>query len=487
LIRLNFVLPEWTRIIWTTTVAKTVWEPRINQVSQAFVQIEKQTTLAGIKPSWLTIMSPDSLFKLKSELDGTNFTPIVLQKVGRQSFYSSSSLVHQEHQPFDLRVVITKHNLVDVWKQAWKQRDNVRMGELLGFPKCCQSFFQQYWIKEKFIDTTYPMSLTGTDGPKECNILNRWLGVRAVSHLPCSFDCNETYQIGRQNINWARQNGYEKEMDWLEEILDWPIQWSALHGIAEIKTPILKISTRTDATGDLVVVNRQGFSYPDEGASGVSFPYINKATSIVSKNNSFKRGLLLENQWIDNGFKTFESMINSHKHLMECATILDPVVHYDIIDFGCGNGELLKNIQQRILKDSTLFGVELSTKNFNNIKYNITDQLEGKFYCDNMFNNAGDWMNRKYDLAIVMPGRLQESNELQRENFMKWISNNTKWVLFYFYGDWVTRSNQYIVTEPMQTLNKLGLQFIKTNSSGNQQVKAYIGKIQPAEKILNIL
>ena len=71
--------------------------------------------------------------------------------------------------------------------------------------------------------------------------------------------------------------------------------------------------------------------------------------------------------------------------------------------------------------------------------------------------------------------------------FMKWISNNTKWVLFYFYGDWVTRSNQYIVTEPMQTLNKLGLQFIKTNSSGNQQVKAYIGKIQPAEKILNIL
>ena len=34
----------------------------------------------------------------------------------------------------------------------------------------------------------------------------------------------------------------------LYEILDWQLEWSALHGIAEIKNSLFKISTRTDAT-----------------------------------------------------------------------------------------------------------------------------------------------------------------------------------------------------------------------------------------------
>jgi hypothetical protein len=62
-------------------------------------------------------------------------------------------------------------------------------------------------------------------------------------------------------------------MDWLPEILSWPIEWSALHRIAEIKTPVLKAFTRTDATPCKDTVRRQGDSYPLEGIRGLNFPH----------------------------------------------------------------------------------------------------------------------------------------------------------------------------------------------------------------------
>ena len=31
------------------------------------------------------------------------------------------------------------------------------------------------------------------------------------------------------------------------EILSWPVEWSVLHGIAEIKTPIFRVISRSDA------------------------------------------------------------------------------------------------------------------------------------------------------------------------------------------------------------------------------------------------
>ena len=37
-------------------------------------------------------------------------------------------------------------------------------------------------------------------------------------------------------------------MQALREILNFPLEWSSLHGIAEIINPIFKISTRSDAT-----------------------------------------------------------------------------------------------------------------------------------------------------------------------------------------------------------------------------------------------
>jgi len=474
MIRLDFVLPEWTRIIWNSNDAKLIWESRIREISNAFLSIEKKLVLQGIKPSWLTSMTEVEYEETTNSIQNTNFVLYILNKTPISNSYISSSQNYVEGQPYNYRVVLTHKNNLEDWKTAWGDNDNLSIGRLLGFPDCCQKFFQKYWVDQKFLDTSWPMSLDGTQGPKECNILLRWLGVRAVSHLPCSFNCKETYSIARTNIDWAISNGYSQEMEWLEEMLDWPIQWSALHGIAEIRTPILKISARTDATADLVVVDRPGFSYPKEGSSGTKFPYINKAKSIITNNNAFKRSILLEKQWLDNGFSTFEAMSHSHQILLETLNDLDKTKQYNIIDFGCGNAELLKSIQQTKLKNSKLHGVEIDADRFSRIKYNTVNLTIGNFYNSNMFDFSAEWFNEKYDLVIIMPGRLTECTQEQRTIFLTWLNQNAKIILWYAYGDWIGKTN---VEEPWKTMNTLNIEFIKKHSVSSSECFAQVGTL----------
>lgn len=110
------------------------------------------------------------------------------------------------------------------------------------------------------------------DRPSSANILWRWMGVRAVPHLPCSFSCPGTVALAARLLQVGCDAGYEEEMDWIEQILRWPVGWSALHGIAEIKTPVVKVSTRTDATAHKYVVRYRGDRYQGEGATGLAFP-----------------------------------------------------------------------------------------------------------------------------------------------------------------------------------------------------------------------
>ena len=134
------------------------------------------------------------------------------------------------------------------------------------------------------------LSVTGVP---QTNLLWKWLGLRPVSHTPCRFDCPET--IAQADAVWAlaRELGFDEEIGWLTEILSWPVEWSSLHGIAEIRTPVLKICTRTDATKRRRSVRwtaRDG-AYPAEGARGVRFPYVTPRKPLLTVTAGYRRGL----------------------------------------------------------------------------------------------------------------------------------------------------------------------------------------------------
>jgi hypothetical protein len=474
--RLNFLLHDWTRIIWVSEPAKSFWEPKIQKASQAFQNIEQELVLAGIKPANLTSMSHSDFIDKQISLSSSEFRLIPLIKTKATDQYSNTSQITTDKYNYTVRCVLLHKDYVDSWLSAWNTNNDEEIGRLLGYPKCCTDFFKKYWVDEQFVDTTYPMSLAGTVGPKECNILLRWIGIRAVSHLPCSFNCQHTYELGRKYLEFGRSLGYDEDIDVIEEMLDWPVSWSALHGIAEIKSPILKISSRTDATAELYEVKREGFSYPELGASGTSFPYINKSKIKITQSKSFKRSLNINNLWKDNGFYSLESMEYSHNILIEALT-QSQISFKNVIDFGCGNAELLKKISKQFdIKD--IYGVELDKERFDRIGLNISF---GEFYNQNIFNKSADWLQKNIDLSIIMYGRFLEESS---RHLIDWLIQNESTVLLYNYSDWQSESSRFV-----EYLNSIDVEFSNTTKIEGINCCAYVGKfvMKQKQKSFNII
>lgn len=316
-------MDDFTRVSWVSENARLIWQKSIAQASEAWLDLELQSVLDGVRANAL-VFGRERV--LGSHLP---FSEV----------YENRYAVGRQHQ-----------KLAD----AFAARDDMMVGALLGFPPCCQNFFTRVWGGGG-LDTTWEMSCKDAldfdtvhpvTGPIECNILGRWLGIRWVTHLPCSFNCDETRVLGHrmQHLMTRRNPGAANTIN---AVLSWPVEWSALHGVAEIKYPVCKVSTRTTYTTTKQVVRRSGVVYPAEGATGVVFPYQKtKPIAMVFRRNG--------PSFSDNGFTSKEAMDTAHQMVLD---VLGRSMERGIIlDLGAGNGALID--RARLLYERTVMGIE---------------------------------------------------------------------------------------------------------------------------------
>jgi hypothetical protein len=207
---------------------------------------------------------------------------------------------------------------------AMRKGDDNTVGELLGYPSCCRAFFARTWGAGA-LDTTQQMAGDGT-GPIQCNILGRWLGVRFVMHLPCSWTCDATVRNAARWLDLWPMVAHA----WATEILSWPAQWSALHGIAEVSFPVCKLSTRT-TPGIKGIVRRPGIA-PAEGATGSQFPFTAPPRLMQFHDQTAA----------NNGFSSRQAMTASHD--MVIAELSTSPPRGLTVDLGCGTGHLMRRI-----------------------------------------------------------------------------------------------------------------------------------------------
>jgi len=303
---LDFTLPPFLRLSWASDHARYVWSPRLKQVVTAWKMIEWESVLCGIRKCALERASRrrgpcladlresalrKSLFIV--ELDGEPAAAV--QGPGTDQTFSPGEYSH---------FLIGDRCSVDEFQSAWSHADHDKIGQALGYPRCCVDSFSRRYASGDTHDPIWPTSwaqrsrtLSGERqvaieaGEPPCNLLWRPVGVRAIPHLPCSFLCDASVKMYKQFMDLGLRLGYAHEMAWLRQILSWPAEWSALHGIAEIKTPICKIVVNTDATAHKFTVRWPGSGYPPEGTRGVRFPYQTPSRLVVTESPAYQRGL----------------------------------------------------------------------------------------------------------------------------------------------------------------------------------------------------
>jgi 2-polyprenyl-3-methyl-5-hydroxy-6-metoxy-1,4-benzoquinol methylase len=463
--RLAFTLPDFTRLLWVSDAARDVWAPRLSRITKAWLEIEWRTVAASVRPCGVTVASPQGFLALAATWaeSGLGGLPVEIQGVNGSS-YSSTSVPVEAGKPFVFRFVVGRPSDVLTFKRAWDAGDQASIGGLLGYPACCYRFFRRVWVEQGLVDTTWPMGVAtaspvngarevAVTGPPEANILWRWMGARAVPHLPCRFDCESTVALAHQFLAVGRAAGFDAEMDWLLEILRWPVEWSALHGIAEIRTPVLKVSTRTDATSHKYVVRREGDAYPREGARGLGFPYRSPARPLLTTTPSFRRGLehpiplvtadppgAPDPAWYasDNGFPSRAGMEAAHRPVVELVAATLGDTGGPVLDLGCGNGALLRAI--RDASPAVLpFGIDLDPTRIAHAR-EVHGSCADHFVTGDVFESEEIWVDgRRYALALLMPGRLLEAGPERAARLRTRLRTACDRVLVYAYGDWLMR------------------------------------------------
>jgi 2-polyprenyl-3-methyl-5-hydroxy-6-metoxy-1,4-benzoquinol methylase len=450
--RLDFTLPDFTRISWVSEAARRVWEPRIAGITRAWWEIEWLSVVAGIRSCCLTVLPPEALVPAASRWAKKGLASLPLQIVGRPNkSYVSASCAPRQGEPIAFRVVGGEWDAVFRFERAWRSNDHEALGALLGYPSCCREFFCKIWIEAGNVDTTWAMATNSSHiergersisvrGSPIGNILWRWMGVRSVPHLPCRFDCSPTKTLGGQFQDIGIRGGFRREIAWIQEILSWPVEWTALHGIAEVKTPVLRVSTRTDATAKQFIVRYKGESFPEEGAKGLGFAYRTPKRLTITDSTGFRRGI--ENdirvsrampEWyhLDNGFSSRYGMDAAHHPIIQLAEEELSDAEGNIIDLGCGNGALLKKI---VSAQSMLVphGVDVKPECILHAK-ELLPEHAGNFVCRDFFDNDTCFLAARYVIGILMIGRLLEVRQEKRERFLSVLRSRCHRLLVYVY------------------------------------------------------
>jgi SAM-dependent methyltransferase len=212
-----------------------------------------------------------------------------------------------------------------------------------------------------------------------------------------------------------------------------------------VKTPVLKVSSRTDATAHEFIVRRHGRRLPAEAVAGLVFPFRLPEVPGVTHSLAFRKGLeapialqTAPPEWYasDNGFGARAAMDEAHRPVVEMAvTSLGDTG--TVIDLGCGNGALLKKICEA--RSGVIpFGVDIDESKLEHASQ-LQPAFSANFVAGNMFERIPIDDDTVYSLIILMPGRLLEVDEASARRLREWLHGHFNRLLVYAYGEWLTR------------------------------------------------
>lgn len=375
---------------WASPEAEAEWSDRLAAAAKAWEELETMSVTSGLRPSALVFLSPEELLEATRACEAAGLRVVPLSWDGGS-----------------IRAAVCPPALAIDWLAAWRMGNDTAIGALLGFPQCCVDFFRRVWVEERQRDTTPHMAQALADGPLGANIMLRRLGVRMVPHLPCSFECAASGELGRQMLRVARDAGLEDAVE-IERLLGLPMRWDACNGAAVVEVGgLFRFAYETDRTDRHVTLTRRGGLSP-----GMEPP-----------------------PWRDNGFNSRAAMVAAHEVVTAVALARGPEAIASAIDLGAGDGALLEQISAK--RTGSWAAVEMDGERCARGRRRRPGLrfVEGRIEevaADPILTVAGP-----ADAALLMPGRLAEMDPDARARVKAALPDIARRLVVYAYSDWL--------------------------------------------------
>jgi len=198
--------------------------------------------------------------------EGLHFRPIRYVEPYNGFAHSHPSTTKSDPNRITYAAISENPDVADAMEEAELELTGAEkheaVGELLGFPTCCTKHFNDIWLSEEIYDPMYEISCNSNeaevvDGNEEsvilpdvnpgANILWKYFGWSFITHIPCSWSCEESIDIARERYRIMTEGPYGDVADLLVKWLSEPAEWSGYHGIATVKNRhIIGVSGTSD-------------------------------------------------------------------------------------------------------------------------------------------------------------------------------------------------------------------------------------------------
>jgi uncharacterized protein len=262
----EFHLPPFVRHTFVGESQRAIWEPRLEAVRATLVRLGVLAVSKGVVPASLVSVTPAEVFAIHNLA---------------ASYGLHARLLSRSPRTPREWMVIADQDTSAQYRQAWEKGEDAILDELASVPVCCQEAHKRVREIGKN-DASWPLladpQAAGGPGvdvqyPFTLNTLFSPLGIDLPGYQPCGPHCEASQRRGGALLALGREAGMKEAIDWLTEILDWPAEWSALHGIAELKTGIIKLAYNTEFTHEKLTVRYHGHTLAIGAARGLSFAY----------------------------------------------------------------------------------------------------------------------------------------------------------------------------------------------------------------------
>src|SRR3989338_3717200 len=173
-------------------------------------------------------------------LDVSDFKVIKISDEGKGGYSNIAKRIPADYSSDGLyHVYISKdENKSKFLKLLENKNDDKAIGQILGYPKCCIDFFIKNKEKQQKIQNDYILpALNSSEGfkfPFYNNYAARYFDVTLLSHFPHSFNCKESMQTAKNNLECIKK--YSKELaNKFEEMLKSPVLYTENDGIFVFK------------------------------------------------------------------------------------------------------------------------------------------------------------------------------------------------------------------------------------------------------------
>jgi len=251
-------ITPFTRKIWKSVEIRNEWEDKVRRAREVFNEAEWKTVANGNRDVCTVHMNKNDYDYLNKKLTEDEMYWYPLHKTAPYSGFSHKHIKPEDDNYNWYGVASKSKEKIMKFKEADEQGEHKIIGKLLDFPECCRNSFNKRWPEN--IDPMFPAAkkteggeYIQSDGKDVVKLDNpdieslqvlRYFGLRMTSHLPCSFDCEETKEKAKywkKSMRDIDLGGYNI----LEEIMEMPFKWDANNGIVEVTTPIFKGITTT--------------------------------------------------------------------------------------------------------------------------------------------------------------------------------------------------------------------------------------------------